>query len=281
MRNLVIDLGDLEYIYSDTINVFISSNRQMLEVSGRIAILAEHNKVQELLRRAGLDNIMRIYRSEAEMIADSKEILRQTSSYRVDELQQIANEEESETTPKSEFEDFRSEMGDQLEETFEDKDEKGEKEETEEKDSSSVPEGFGGSDQFDHPTQQIPITPIGNQYDELDKDEKTDLLIRHALDFSEFDIAKEGVYKFSVFASHARPYLFIYDQNQITILREYSVANVLKKLAPFFERNDSALSQKAKLKYLQNIVDILQDNYLPPGWEEMPESFQIPDSLKQ
>jgi len=117
--------------------------------------------------------------------------------------------------------------------------------------------------------------------DELDKDEQAYLLIRHALDFSEFDMAKEGIYKFSVFASHARPYLFIYDQNQITILRDYSVANVLKKLAPYFERNDSVLSQKTKLKYLQNIVDILQDNYLPPGWEEMPESFQIPDSLKQ
>ena len=117
--------------------------------------------------------------------------------------------------------------------------------------------------------------------DELDKNEQTDLLIKHALDFSEFDMTKEGIYKFSVFASHARPYLFIYEQNQITILREYSVANVLKKIAPYFERNDSALSQKAKLKYLQNIVDILQDNYLPPGWEEMPENFQIPDSLKQ
>ncbi len=117
MRNVVIDLGNLDYIYSDTINVFISSNRHMLEVSGRIAILAQHPKVQEILRRAGLDNIMRIYRSEAEMIADSKEILRQTSSYRIEELQKIGNRPERvPLIPKTEFDEFRDEMGAQLSE---------------------------------------------------------------------------------------------------------------------------------------------------------------------
>ncbi len=116
MRNIVIDLGNLEYIYSDTINAFIASNRQMLEVSGRIAILSEHPKVQDILKRAGLDNIMRIYRSEAEMVADSKEILRQTSSYRIEELQKISNQDFPAVPqePKSEFDDFRDEMGEQL-----------------------------------------------------------------------------------------------------------------------------------------------------------------------
>ncbi len=125
MRNIVIDLGNLEYLYSDTINAFIASNRHMLEVSGRIAILTEHPKVQDILKRAGLDNIMRIYRSEAEMIADAKEILRQTSSYRIDELQKAAASSQQTVQipaqiptpppiPKSEFEDFRFEMGEQL-----------------------------------------------------------------------------------------------------------------------------------------------------------------------
>ncbi len=116
MRNIVIDLGNLEYIYSDTINAFIATNRQMLEVSGRIAILSEHPKVQDILKRAGLDNIMRIYRSEAEMVADSKEILRQTSSYRIEELQKISNQDfqAPPQEPKSEFDDFRDEMGEQL-----------------------------------------------------------------------------------------------------------------------------------------------------------------------
>ncbi len=115
MRNVVIDLGNLEYLYSDTINAFIASNRHMLEVSGRIAILTEHPKVQDILKRAGLDNIMRIYRSEAEMIADSKEILRQTSSYRIEELQKISTiPAEIPSTPKTEFDDFKAEMGHRL-----------------------------------------------------------------------------------------------------------------------------------------------------------------------
>jgi anti-anti-sigma factor len=115
MRNVVIDLGNLEYLYSDTINAFIASNRHMLEVSGRIAILTEHPKVQDILKRAGLDNIMRIYRSEAEMIADSKEILRQTSSYRIEELQKISSQPaEVPSTPKTEFDEFKAEMGQRL-----------------------------------------------------------------------------------------------------------------------------------------------------------------------
>lgn len=115
MRNIVIDLGNLEYLYSDTINAFIASNRHMLEVSGRIAILTEHPKVQDILKRAGLDNIMRIYRSEAEMIADSKEILRQTSSYRIEELQKISNQPaEPPTAPKTEFDEFKAEIGQRL-----------------------------------------------------------------------------------------------------------------------------------------------------------------------
>src|SRR6478672_3302011 len=115
MRNVVIDLGNLEYLYSDTINAFIASNRHMLEVSGRIAILTEHPKVQDILKRAGLDNIMRIYRSEAEMIADSKEILRQTSSYRIEELQKISGQPaEPPPIPKTEFDEFKAEMGQRL-----------------------------------------------------------------------------------------------------------------------------------------------------------------------
>ena len=115
MRNVVIDLGDLEYLYSDTINAFIASNRHMLEVSGRIAILTEHPKVQDILKRAGLDNIMRIYRSEAEMLADSKEILRQTSSYRIEELQKFsAQTKDQAPAARTEFDDFKAEMGQNL-----------------------------------------------------------------------------------------------------------------------------------------------------------------------
>jgi PEGA domain len=157
MRNIVIDLGNLEYLYSDTINAFIASNRHMLEVSGRIAILTEHPKVQDILKRAGLDNIMRIYRSEAEMIADAKEILRQTSSYRIDELQKAAATSSQSTIqippqivtpapiPKGEFEDFRFEMGQQLETKL---------------DNNEVPQyQYGGNTAAKPATPSTPPTP--------------------------------------------------------------------------------------------------------------------------
>lgn len=180
MRNVVIDLGNLDYIYSDTINVFISSNRQMLEVSGRIAILSEHPKVQDILRRAGLDNIMRIYKSEAEMIADSKEILRQTSSYRIEELQKIQGKNEAPPRPRTEFEDFRSEIGEHLSEKIEGEDQPGAAPQPEpepraqpEPVSNGMPmqppvAGFDQPDpsrfnEFDFPTQQLPVMGHGSR----------------------------------------------------------------------------------------------------------------------
>mgnify|MGYP001764893514 CR=1 FL=1 len=74
--------------------------------------------MQDILKRAGLDNIMRIYRSEAEMTADSKEIMRQTSTYRVGEEPPgpgaFPGVPAEPAAPKTEFDDFRSAMGEQL-----------------------------------------------------------------------------------------------------------------------------------------------------------------------
>src|SRR5664279_5941718 len=62
-RRLVIDLGTVDYLYSDSINALVALNRRMLESSGRMGILVPSPKVYDILVRAGLENIMRLYRS--------------------------------------------------------------------------------------------------------------------------------------------------------------------------------------------------------------------------
>ncbi|HQF54436.1 MAG TPA: PEGA domain-containing protein [Fibrobacteria bacterium] len=80
-RRIIIDLGGVEYLYSDSINALVALNRRMLESSGRMGILVPHPKVYDILVRAGLENIMRLYRSEAELQSDSRELMRQSSAW--------------------------------------------------------------------------------------------------------------------------------------------------------------------------------------------------------
>lgn len=80
-RRLVIDLGGVDYLYSDSINALVSLNRRMLESSGRMGILVPSAKVYDILVRAGLENIMRLYRSEADLLNDSRELMRQSSAW--------------------------------------------------------------------------------------------------------------------------------------------------------------------------------------------------------
>ena len=80
-RRIVVDLGAIDYLYSDSINAFVALNRRLLESSGRLGILVPHPKVHEILVRAGLENIMRLYRTEAELMGDSRELMRQSSAW--------------------------------------------------------------------------------------------------------------------------------------------------------------------------------------------------------
>ncbi|MEK7394105.1 MAG: STAS domain-containing protein, partial [Fibrobacterota bacterium] len=80
-RRIVVDLGGVDYLYSDSINALVALNRRMLESSGRMGILVPHPKVYDILVRAGLENIMRLYRSEAELQSDSRELMRQSSAW--------------------------------------------------------------------------------------------------------------------------------------------------------------------------------------------------------
>ncbi|MEN9354491.1 MAG: hypothetical protein RL318_1816 [Fibrobacterota bacterium] len=79
VRQLVIDLSGVDYLYSDAINVLVSINRRILEQAGRMCLLAPQPKVHEILMRSGLDSLFRIYKSEAELSAESMELLRQST----------------------------------------------------------------------------------------------------------------------------------------------------------------------------------------------------------
>ncbi len=71
---IAIDLSSLDYIYSDSINRFINLNRSILDINGRIVIVAPHPKVYELLEKAGVLNFIKVCRSEEELMRISEMI---------------------------------------------------------------------------------------------------------------------------------------------------------------------------------------------------------------
>lgn len=105
-RNFAIDLSALDYVYSDTINVLMGLNKRILDVSGRLSILAPQPEALQVLKRAGINNILRIFDTEADLLKTSEDIILQTTSYKVSDLQALANER-----PQSEFDQLRSEIG--------------------------------------------------------------------------------------------------------------------------------------------------------------------------
>lgn len=107
------------------------------------------------------------------------------------------------------------------------------------------------------------------------------IILVNAFDYSAFDSTTTGIFKFEIAGSHQRPFLFVYENQKIDLISNYSTQNILNVLTGFFARNDSLFSNQQKLQYLENIVEIIKTNQNPPGWYEMPDNFEIPDSLKQ
>lgn len=107
-RSFSIDLSPLDYIYSDTINVLMVLNKRVLEISGRLTLLAPQPEVVGILQKAGIHNIMRVFDSEADLMRTSDEIMSMTPGYKVTELQNVA---EALDEPQSEFDSLRSEIG--------------------------------------------------------------------------------------------------------------------------------------------------------------------------
>jgi len=106
-RNFALDLSPLDYIYSDTINALMALNRRILDVSGRLSLLSPQPEVLQILKRAGIHNILRIFETETELMKTSEDIILQTSSIKMGDIQDIAKE----AAPESEFDQLRSEIG--------------------------------------------------------------------------------------------------------------------------------------------------------------------------
>jgi hypothetical protein len=81
-------------------------NRRILDVSGRLSLLSPQPEVLQILKRAGIHNILRIFETETELMKTSEDIILQTSSIKVGDIQNIA-----EAVPESEFDQLRSEIG--------------------------------------------------------------------------------------------------------------------------------------------------------------------------
>jgi len=113
-RNVAVDLSPLDYIYSDAMNKLLAVNRQVLDVSGRLVLLAPRPEVRQILERAGIHNFLKIFATEEELARSSEDIIKQTQSISLDAIRALKA-----AAPKSDFEDFRSEIDRAFEEPAE------------------------------------------------------------------------------------------------------------------------------------------------------------------
>jgi hypothetical protein len=81
VKNVCVDLSYCGSIDFPVVETFKHANRDLLHTAGRLAILCTDVKVTNQLDDLGISNYLRIYQTEEEISADSKEILRQTESY--------------------------------------------------------------------------------------------------------------------------------------------------------------------------------------------------------
>ncbi|MCX7725997.1 MAG: PEGA domain-containing protein [Chitinispirillaceae bacterium] len=105
-RNFSIDMSSLDYIYSDTINVLMALNKRVLDVNGRLSILAPQPEVLQILRKAGIHNFLKIFETETELLKSTEEMILQTSSIQMADVKAAKGE-----VPQSEFDQLRSEIG--------------------------------------------------------------------------------------------------------------------------------------------------------------------------
>ena len=137
-RNFAIDLSPLDYLYSDAINVILAINRRTLDVSGRLSLMSPNPEVKNILERAGLHNILKIYETETDLLRSSEDIILQTTRFNLSDLKSF-----QETKPKSEFEDFRSEISTAM--------------------TPEAPQGVAASEPFASLETEIPEEPFAAQ----------------------------------------------------------------------------------------------------------------------
>ncbi len=112
-RNFALDLSNIEYIYSDSINKFINLNHKILNVYGRLALLGPQAEVMQILQRAGIQNFITIYSNMNEIIQASEQMIQQTSAINTADVQNFQPQQQA--PQQNEFDDLRSEIGNVME----------------------------------------------------------------------------------------------------------------------------------------------------------------------
>lgn len=86
----------------------MAMNKRILDVSGRLSLLGPRPEVVQILKRAGIHNILKVFDSEADLIKSSEDIILQTTSFKVADVKAAIAEE---LEPQSEFDQLRNEIG--------------------------------------------------------------------------------------------------------------------------------------------------------------------------
>ena len=86
-------------------------NRRVLDVSGRLSLLSPQPEVLNIVKRAGIHNVLRVFETEADLIKTSEDIIMQTTSFKLGDIQSIAQGIQQPQPPQSEFDQLRNEIG--------------------------------------------------------------------------------------------------------------------------------------------------------------------------
>lgn len=100
-NNVLIDLVQLDYIYSDSMNVIMFLNKSIQETGGNFGLLQVRPEVIQILQKAGVANTLRIFNSEEEAQSFSMSLMQGQ--------QQGFAQQGSQS--QSEFDQLRSEIG--------------------------------------------------------------------------------------------------------------------------------------------------------------------------
>jgi anti-anti-sigma factor len=99
--NVLIDLVQLDYIYSDSMNVIMFLNKSISEAGGNFGLLQVRPEVIQILQKAGVTNTLRIFNSDEEVQNFSVSMMRGQQQGFAQQSQQS----------QSEFDQLRSEIG--------------------------------------------------------------------------------------------------------------------------------------------------------------------------
>jgi anti-anti-sigma factor len=106
-RNICVDLASQEYLYSDAINALVGINKRMLDVMGRLSLVAPQPPVVEILKKGGIANILKIFENDDELMKVSQQLMGGAPPVVNAPVAPPPLQQE----PQSEFDELRSEIG--------------------------------------------------------------------------------------------------------------------------------------------------------------------------